>query len=186
MQKILYLLLLISVASFGQSDKVKLNTNNDSIYKAVCFTLNDSASAFKLFEFDDSAITKVFEYRIKGINYEKKIKFHLALVMQDEMKASDSNNIKIFAERKIKNLLFVGKNANVKRFDTTIGNNYNAYQIQVNAKMDTINSSVNICCIGYKNYVITLLIAMKPITDHPYYLQEFNKLVNTIRFKQEN
>ena len=183
MQKILYLLLLISVASFGQSKKEKPNTNNYSIYNAACFTLNDSFSAFKLFEFDDSTSSKNFEYRIKGFDYSNKIKYLLVLVLQQEMSELDSNNIQIFAKKMINNLIEVDKNARFKKLDTTIGHNCRAYNLDVTFKIEAKDMLENLYILKHNNKSIILGITMNKTKDSPYYLQEFNKLVNTIKLK---
>jgi len=183
MKKILYLLLFISFASYGQSDKVKLNNKKDSIYKTVCFTLNDSLSDFKFDKIYDYSIFREYEYRIKGINYDTNALSPFIIVTKEEFKKSDSSNIKIFAEERIKTIFQEDKNAKVKKSDTTIGDNYEAYREEIEAKAYSIDMLLNIYYLKHNDKLISIRLYMQPTKDSPYYLQEFNKLANTIRFK---
>jgi hypothetical protein len=160
--------------------------SKDAPYETTCFTLNDSTSTFKFFNFKDNTNEKECEYRIKELKYNDKLPFPSVIADGDVMKASDSNDIKILVERTIKDVLKNDKNASIKQSITSIGNNYEAYQLEVNAKIDTINISVYIFFLRCDNKSIVLALIMEPNKDSPYYLQEFNKLVNTIRFKQKN
>ncbi len=183
MQKILYLLLIVSIASFGQSDKAKLNSNNDSIYKAVCFTLNDSASIFKFFEFNDYTTDKEYQYKIEGLHCDDKIKSVSLIAVEEAMRESDSNNVKKYFERTFKNVARKDSSVKVIESFTFIGNHYEAYRLEIDLKIGMVNMKANAYILKHDNKFISLAFFMNEDANIDYYLQEFNKLVNTIRFK---
>jgi hypothetical protein len=183
MQKILYLLLHISVASFGQSDKVKLNANTDSIYKSACFTLNDSVSAFKLSKFINYPILKAYQFGINGTKYRGNFKSPLVSITEDPFYASDTGNIEKYIEHTIRDGVREYRTQSMKESITIIGDNYRAYLVEITKKKKKNNAKLFLYILTYKDSFIVLGIKMNETKDSPYYLHEFNKLVNTIRFK---
>ena len=183
MQKILFCLLLVSVASFGQSDKVKQNSNNDSIYKSLCFTLNDSVSVFKFFDSYNFETVKGRRYKIEDASYEDILKCPLASAAEFTKEVSDGSSINIIVETLMRSALQRDKKANIKKTITTIGNKYTATKLEIRSKLETMDMLENLYILEYNNKFITLGLTMQKTKNTNYYLQKFNKLVNTIRFK---
>jgi hypothetical protein len=176
MQKILYLLLLVSVASFGQSEKRKP-------YGATCFTLNDSTSIFKLIGFEDEIKIKRYQYGDNRFNLQKESNLPPVTVVQEIIEQSDSGTIKVYAERATENMFSYYKNTSIIKTITTIGNHYEAYQLDISTKAEMMDVLLRMYFVKNKNYIITLFLEMLPNKDSTHYLQEFNKLVKTIQFK---